>query len=206
MWFELPFTIGSEVLDPRSQAPQVETPRSYSDRRSEFDFPPPTPPISDEAESPTPSDRTLFHPVLQHQISFEPLDTLDFRNGPVRALVVDDDLLTRRLMSRMVERLWCVVEVAENGAVALESILAVQEDATDLSTVPQRYDIILLDNQFIVGVTANAQLLDQEEFIREGATTVLTKPIKEGDLKKLLLLADRRKVTEEAEPGLHCNI
>ncbi|GAA5990830.1 hypothetical protein JCM10908_000037 [Rhodotorula pacifica] len=42
---------------------------------------------------------------------------------PLKVLVVDDDMLTRRLMSRMMLRLGCEVETAENGKIALDMIL-----------------------------------------------------------------------------------
>lgn len=41
----------------------------------------------------------------------------------VRVLVVDDDPLTRTLMTRMLQRLGCTVTLAENGRIALEKIL-----------------------------------------------------------------------------------
>ncbi|KAF8597563.1 hypothetical protein BDV93DRAFT_527343, partial [Ceratobasidium sp. AG-I] len=42
----------------------------------------------------------------------------------LRVLVVDDDSLTRRLMTRMLTRLGCSVDNAENGQVALDMLLA----------------------------------------------------------------------------------
>ncbi|CAE6443002.1 unnamed protein product [Rhizoctonia solani] len=44
--------------------------------------------------------------------------------SPLRVLVVDDDSLTRRLMTRMLTRLGCTVENAENGQIALDMLLA----------------------------------------------------------------------------------
>ncbi|CAE7184079.1 unnamed protein product [Rhizoctonia solani] len=44
--------------------------------------------------------------------------------APLRVLVVDDDSLTRRLMTRMLTRLGCTVENAENGQIALDMLLA----------------------------------------------------------------------------------
>lgn len=41
----------------------------------------------------------------------------------MRVLVVDDDPLTRKLMTRMLTRLGCRVSTAENGEIALEKIL-----------------------------------------------------------------------------------
>lgn len=43
----------------------------------------------------------------------------------LNVLVVDDDPLTRKLMTRMLTRLGCVCETAENGLIALGAFLAV---------------------------------------------------------------------------------
>ena len=141
--------------------------------------------------------------------------------GPVQyetklnVLVVDDDPLTRKLMSRMLTRLGCRVATAENGEMALELILTGQtthetpssEDtgsgglsldgvATDLGASGSagaggeryRYAVVFLDNQmpvlsgleavaklramgrrdFVVGVTGNALLSDQQEYLEAG--------------------------------------
>ncbi|CEQ40329.1 SPOSA6832_01943, partial [Sporobolomyces salmonicolor] len=59
---------------------------------------------------------------------------LEFRDGPLRVLVVDDDTLTRRLMSRMMLRLGCKVETAENGKIALDLLLARAESDDGVAT------------------------------------------------------------------------
>jgi CheY-like chemotaxis protein len=43
---------------------------------------------------------------------------------PIIVLVVDDDRLTRTVMSRMLTRLGCTVSTAENGEIALEMIVS----------------------------------------------------------------------------------
>jgi CheY-like chemotaxis protein len=43
---------------------------------------------------------------------------------PIIVLVVDDDRLTRTVMSRMLTRLGCNVSTAENGEIALEMIIS----------------------------------------------------------------------------------
>jgi hypothetical protein len=47
----------------------------------------------------------------------------------LRVLVVDDDALTRMLMTRMLERMGCRVTTAENGEVALERIVGMHSPA-----------------------------------------------------------------------------
>jgi osomolarity two-component system, sensor histidine kinase SLN1 len=94
-------------------------------------------------------------------------------------LVVDDDPLTRTMMSRLLTRLGCTVSTAENGEIALEMVL---------SGYSGRFAVVFLDNQmpvmsglsmvtklrkagrkdFVVGVTGNALLSDQEEYLEAG--------------------------------------
>lgn len=139
-------------------------------------------------------------------------------------LVVDDDLVTRKLMQRMLVRLGCVVETAENGQAALVALGAIATPASDGSSLgpilerpdtrsDERFDVIFLDNQmpllsginavaklrewgradFVVGVTGNALLEDQEEYIAAGVDHVLTKPVNEHALRRMLVLADARR-------------
>lgn len=95
----------------------------------------------------------------------------------LRVLVVDDDAMTRTMMSRLLTRLGCNVTTAENGEIALEMVLG-----------GGRFAVVFLDNQmpvmsglsmvtklreagrkdFVVGVTGNALLLDQEEYLEAG--------------------------------------
>lgn len=121
-------------------------------------------------------------------------------------LVVDDDQLTRKLMSRMLTRMGCKVTTAENGEVALDLILhghAQRETPSSEDTgcgglsmdgvvsgamEEYRYAVVFLDNQmpvmsglevvsklrqmgrrdFVVGVTGNALLADQQEYLEAG--------------------------------------
>ena len=93
----------------------------------------------------------------------------------MRVLVVDDDPLTRKLMTRMLTRLGCKVVTAENGEIALDLILnpgarptpssedtgcsgLVPED--DQFTSDERFSIVFLDNQMPIlsGLEAVAKL------------------------------------------------
>ncbi|CDO68388.1 hypothetical protein BN946_scf184815.g35 [Trametes cinnabarina] len=151
----------------------------------------------------------------------------------LNVLVVDDDLLTRKLMSRMLTRLGCRVTTAENGEVALELILTGQTQRATPSSEDTgsaglsyeavgpaagaseecRYAVVFLDNQmpvmsgleavsklrqmgrkdFVVGVTGNALLSDQQEYLDAGVDHVLTKPVLEKSLKSMLAIADERR-------------
>jgi len=127
---------------------------------------------------------------------------------PVHALVVDDDQLTRRLMERMLQRIGCTVETAENGQIALELITEERQDPPSAAGKP-KIGIVFLDNQmpvlsgvglckelrrrgrrdFVVGITGNALKEDQLEFAQAGADRVLIKPVLERSLKEMLKLA-----------------
>ncbi|KAI0091492.1 hypothetical protein BDY19DRAFT_629129 [Irpex rosettiformis] len=82
----------------------------------------------------------------------------------------------------------------------------------------QKYAVVFLDNQmpvvsgietvsklrelgrkdFVVGVTGNALLDDQQEFYGAGVDHVLTKPVQEKALKSMLSLADERRKQRES--------
>ena len=185
----------------------------------------------------------------------------------LNVLVVDDDLLTRKLMNRMLTRLGCTVMTAENGEIALELILhGVQQHNTpssedtgsgglsldgvgaapgstsNLGLVGEgepRYAVVFLDNQmpvlsgletvsklralnrkdFVVGVTGNALLSDQQEYLDAGvdqcvlrfssvrekadaneSNSVLTKPVLEKSLKSMLAIAEERRKRRPPTP------
>jgi len=144
-----------------------------------------------------------------------------------RVLVVDDDPLTRKLMSRMLTRLGCKVYTAENGEFALDLILGTGSRPTPssedtgsggfcLDALPldeDRFAVIFLDNQmpvlsgleavarlrnmgrkdFVVGVTGNALLTDQQDYLDAGVDHVLTKPVYEKSIKTMLAIAEERQ-------------
>ena len=91
-----------------------------------------------------------------------------YPENTLSALVVDDDYVTRHLMTRLLTRLGVAVTSAENGAIALDLILGTESASTsesekansaldsvsvnnDRGTVQQdhRFDIIYLDNQMV---------------------------------------------------------
>ncbi|EGN91820.1 Tco5, signal transduction HAMP domain histidine kinase [Serpula lacrymans var. lacrymans S7.3] len=143
---------------------------------------------------------------------------------PMVALVVDDDMLTRTIMSRMLSRLGCTVSTADNGETALEMIIGRismqgQNGSSHVINMngshedSYKYDVVFLDNQmpimsglevvsklremerddFVVGVTGNALLEDQRAYIDAGVDHILTKPVFESSLIKMLTTADERR-------------
>lgn len=69
--------------------------------------------------------------------SSPPLSPSDALSDPLHVLVVDDDPMTRALMTRMLTRQGCVVETAENGKQCLDIVT---------SPTARKYDLISLDN------------------------------------------------------------
>ena len=68
------------------------------------------------------------------------------RERPLTALIVDDDALTRKLMSRMMARFGCVVEEAHDGRMALDILLGQGQ----YTPAPRFFDIVTLDNMMPV--------------------------------------------------------
>ncbi|WWC89586.1 uncharacterized protein L201_004511 [Kwoniella dendrophila CBS 6074] len=134
---------------------------------------------------------------------------------PLCVLVVDDDKLTRMLMSRMLTRLGHQVSTAENGKIAFDMIKASFEQKPNAP----RFDAIFLDNQmplmsgvevarevrdigcpvFIVGCTGNALREDQEEYISAGADSIIPKPIHQKAIIEMIKEA-RKRVAGETKP------
>jgi osomolarity two-component system, sensor histidine kinase SLN1 len=160
---------------------------------------------------------------------------------PLQVLVVDDDSLTRNLMTRLLTRLGCIVTTGENGVKALEillgSVFTPSESATPSTAMPSTpgtsnsgvetnvpsqprfFDIVFLDNQMplmsgleaiarlraagredlVVGVTGNALIRDQDEYLTAGVDHVLIKPVLEKNLKQMLSVAERRRTADVTE-------
>lgn len=162
---------------------------------------------------------------------------------PLSILVVDDDALTRKLMTRLLTRLGCIVTTAENGLKALEILLGVTFTPSEIATPstvmpstpgtvnnvhdpisnqPRFFDVVFLDNQMpqmsgletiarlravgredlVVGVTGNALIRDQDEYLTAGADHVLIKPVVEKSLREMLSLAKSRRIANAAGDSL----
>ncbi|SCZ93124.1 BZ3500_MvSof-1268-A1-R1_Chr6-2g08476 [Microbotryum saponariae] len=177
-----------------------------------------SPPLPTQAAISIPAVVPMPSPLSLLSITRTPATPpLEFQDGPIRVLVVDDDALTRKLMTRMIERGGSLVSTANDGEQALELILA-RKESDPVGVHVYNYDVIFLDNQMpkqtglevvqalrtlgredlVVGVTANAMQYDQDEYRSRGADEVLTKPVAEASLRNYCAFADvRRKQRRE---------
>ena len=124
-------------------------------------------------------------------------DALEF---DLAVLLVEDNKLNQRVITRILEKMGCRVDLAENGMEALNQLK---------KTDHPRYDIILMDIQMpvldglkattliraeeaedervpIVAVTAHAMKGDREKFLEAGMDDYLAKPVRREDLRNLL--------------------
>jgi signal transduction histidine kinase/ActR/RegA family two-component response regulator len=119
----------------------------------------------------------------------------------LRVLLVEDNLLNQKVVLKMLEKEGCLIDVAENGSVALDKLR--------LSEPPEQrsvYDIILMDIQMpvmdglqatagirqydkkipIIALTAHAMKGDREKFINAGMNDYLAKPVQREELQTVL--------------------
>ncbi|QHI70638.1 response regulator [Tichowtungia aerotolerans] len=114
-----------------------------------------------------------------------------------RILVVEDNLLNRKVIEKMLQQADIQFETAANGVDAVEKIGSQQ---------PAGYDMILMDIQMpvmdgleatqiirkshpnlpIVALTAHAMKGDRKKFIQTGMNDYLPKPIRKEDLLEIL--------------------
>ncbi|KAJ7679109.1 hypothetical protein DFH06DRAFT_505302 [Mycena polygramma] len=139
-----------------------------------------------------------------------PLGAVVSSGDPLLALVVDDDAVTRVLSSKLLTKLGCVVHTAKDGKECVDMVLAAE---------PYTYDLICLDNfmpvmtgedavkeirghdrdDFIVGCTGNALTEDQESYREAGADEVMVKPVMIHDFKRLIQVAQQRRLKRRAQ-------
>jgi signal transduction histidine kinase/ActR/RegA family two-component response regulator len=115
-----------------------------------------------------------------------------------RILIVDDTMSNRKMMKRLLEHHGHVCELAEDGKVAVKSVLEAQNSGHAFDTILMDYEMPVMNgpdsteqireggcDAFIVGVTGNMFPEDTEKFLRSGTNAVLPKPFKIDELDSL---------------------
>ncbi len=144
------------------------------------------------------SELTATNRVLKLDAGLESSDDNVPNASHPRVLVVEDHAVNRMLATRLLAKLGCEVEFAENGLIACER------------TLHQDYDLIFMDCQMpemdgfeatrairdreqtagrrtpIVALTANAMSEDRERCLQAGMDDYITKPYSVADFERTL--------------------
>ena len=117
---------------------------------------------------------------------------------PLRILLAEDNIVNQKVLSRMLERLGYMIDIASNG---LEALAVLRN---------KPYDVVLMDVHMpemdgitathviqsewaenlrprIIALTADALEGDRENFLEQGLDDYLSKPVRNGDLVEKLL-------------------
>lgn len=129
-----------------------------------------------------------------------PDETL-FPIGQFRVLLAEDNKVNQMVAVRMLERAGLVVDVAENGAEALERATATKYDLVVMDCMMpgmDGYAATAAIRRFppgsctpgfvpIVALTANAMAGDRERCLQSGMNDYLAKPVRRTELEDMLI-------------------
>ncbi|MFN7966249.1 MAG: ATP-binding protein [Acidobacteriota bacterium] len=153
--------------------------------------------VSQSADLASPAGQ-LAHPAVE-------------TSSPLRILVAEDNRVNLEILARVLKRLGCEADTAENGCEAL------------LAAMKTDYDLIFMDCQmpemdgyeatreirsqqrrgngpFIVALTASAMAGDRETCLQAGMDHYVAKPFKIEEIKEVLQLAAERMNRTTAAP------
>ncbi|WP_326983108.1 ATP-binding protein [Chryseobacterium sp. MYb264] len=147
---------------------------------------------------------TTFHFYIPYGISKEQLNTIpvvdthyfkDKSNTPLRALVVDDNVINQSLMKHLLLQWNIDFDIVSNG---LEAVSYLKEKSSDLvlmdiqmpqmdgyAATQEIREVLQLDIP-IIAMTAHALAGERERCLSRGMNEYISKPIKEEELFKLI--------------------
>jgi len=141
------------------------------------------------------SEETFFHKEEEEEhVSFD-----------ARILLVEDDLVNQMVAQELLESLDCIVDIANNGAEAVEMVGKSDYDLIFMDCMMPVMDGYEATGQIrknspdssdhiIVAMTANVMDDDEQKCLSAGMDHYITKPAKEKDLRMVLgkYLSDKR--------------
>lgn len=166
--------------------------KSVEGRGSEFSF-----------TLPMKVDRSLDHPA-----AIEPMDAIAI---PLNILLVEDNQVNQLVASRMFDVLGYPVDLAENGAIAIEKAATKQYDLVFMDVQMPVLDGLQATRRILAGsdnkapviiaMTANAMKEDEFECKAAGMKDFISKPFTLESLKQSILRWGKRSLTEVHEMG-----
>lgn len=140
--------------------------------------------------------------------------TVSYDLGGMRLLVVEDNEINQQIASELLQAVGALVEIAENGQVALDKLHA----------SPQGYDVVLMDLQMpvmdgyeatrlirsetrfdampVIAMTAHATVEERQKCLELGMSAHITKPIDPDVLyQSLVCLHAQHEQSERASQG-----
>jgi CheY-like chemotaxis protein len=119
-------------------------------------------------------------------------------DGPLRILVVDDALMNRKMLTRLLQRRGHDCVQAEDGHEAVQKVTEAMKDGTPYDTILMDYEMPVMNgptaskeiralgcDSVIVGITGNVLPEDINHFRRCGANAVFPKPFQIEALEEL---------------------
>jgi two-component system, sensor histidine kinase len=145
----------------------------------------------------------VSQPAAGAEAGLEESDSSTIRAG-LKVLLVEDNKLNQRVVTKMLEKVGCEVQISGNGREAIDALKFTSPEAERPG-----FDLVFMDIQMpvldglrataiireqensahpvpIIALTAHAMKGDREKFLEEGMTDYLSKPINREDLYTLL--------------------
>ena len=124
------------------------------------------------------------------------LDTLLADRLPLQILLAEDNLMNQKIANRILGKMGYAIEIAENGKIALEMVLASNYDLVFMDMQMPELDGIgatiairehfPLDQLPIIAMTANVRPEDKAACLDAGMNDFLGKPVKPGVLQAMV--------------------